>query len=129
VLHMETDFRVGFINLENARQFLSNPMNWLFAYIKDGRIIGFAYGYELNRLNNIGNMLYIHEVGSCLSISAKALASRFYRALRVCANHWVFVNFFCIHKNPIFPTAHCYESVGGNAGDRDSISYYFNILE
>lgn len=63
VLQMENDFRNGFIYEENTRQFLSNPMNWIFACIQEKQIIGFAYGYELNRLDNKGNMLYIHEVG------------------------------------------------------------------
>jgi predicted acetyltransferase len=63
VMAMEGSFREGFICRENGLAFLENPMNWLFACTQDGRVIGFAYGYELNRLNNIGNMLYIHEVG------------------------------------------------------------------
>ncbi|OZV10485.1 hypothetical protein CIW83_20135 [Tissierella sp. P1] len=63
VLQMEKDFRNGFIDGENARQFLLNPNNWIFACVQEGKIIGFAYGYELNRLDSKGNMLYIHEVG------------------------------------------------------------------
>ena len=48
VLNMGTDFRAGFICEENARLFLSDPMNWIFA-CQDVRIICFAYGYaELN---------------------------------------------------------------------------------
>ncbi|WP_093753956.1 GNAT family N-acetyltransferase [Tepidimicrobium xylanilyticum] len=46
---------------ENVRQFLSNPLNWIFACVQDNKIIGFAYGYKLNHLDNNGNMLYIHE--------------------------------------------------------------------
>jgi ribosomal protein S18 acetylase RimI-like enzyme len=42
---------------------LSNPANWLFAAVGDGAVIGFAYGYELGRLDGNGRMLYIHEVG------------------------------------------------------------------
>lgn len=79
VVSMEKYFRSAFICEENARLFLSKPQNWLFACIeksdgdvsnendaaddKGGKIIGFAYGYELNRLDSQGDMLYIHEVG------------------------------------------------------------------
>lgn len=56
VLQMESNFRKGFVFEENARQFLSNPMNWIFACIQENQIIGFAYGYELNRLDSKGNI-------------------------------------------------------------------------
>ena len=35
VLHMENNFRSNFICVENARQFLFNPMNWIFACIQE----------------------------------------------------------------------------------------------
>lgn len=38
-------------------------MNWIFTCIEEKQIIRFAYEYELNRLDDKGNMLYIHEVG------------------------------------------------------------------
>lgn len=63
VMGMNRDFREGFVCRENALQFLVNPDNWLYAAVSEDRIIGFAYGYELRRLDNRGNMLYIHEVG------------------------------------------------------------------
>lgn len=34
VMNMEKDFRSNFICQENARQFLLNPMNWIFACIE-----------------------------------------------------------------------------------------------
>jgi len=37
------------IDEESARLFLSNPANCFFACIDDGKIIGYACGYELNR--------------------------------------------------------------------------------
>ena len=40
-----------------------NSMNWIFAGVVANQILGSAYGYELNRLDNKGNMLYIHEMG------------------------------------------------------------------
>lgn len=63
VMKMNENYREGFICEENGAEFLKNPNNWIFAALMEDTIIGFAYGYELNRLNNAGNMLYIHEVG------------------------------------------------------------------
>ena len=63
VMDMNRNYREGFICRENAAEFLKNPRNWLFAAVYEGVIIGFAYGYELNRLDGKGNMIYINEVG------------------------------------------------------------------
>lgn len=62
-LAMNRDFRSGIAQEEALHVFLADPECWLFAAVKDGRIIGFAYGYALQRLNTDKKMLYIHEVG------------------------------------------------------------------
>ena len=63
VLEMNESFRSGFIDEREAQRFLSDERNWLFAAVDDDHIIGFAYGYELKRLDRSEPMLYIHEVG------------------------------------------------------------------
>lgn len=63
VMAMNRDFREGFACEESARAFLKNPRNWVFAAILDGAVIGFADGYELERLDGQARMLYIHEIG------------------------------------------------------------------
>ena len=62
VLGMNTTFREGFISEKGAGDFLADPDNWLFAAVEEERIVAFAYGYALHRLDG-GTMLYIHEVG------------------------------------------------------------------
>lgn len=63
VLNMNRDFRMGFVDRDSAQRFLESPSNWLYAAIYEKTIIGFAYGYVLNRLDTKSDMLYIHEVG------------------------------------------------------------------
>ena len=62
-LAMNRDFREGFAEKGSLRAFLSSPDCWLFAAVLENRIVGFAYGYALQRLNTGRKMLYIHEVG------------------------------------------------------------------
>lgn len=62
VLEMNHTFRDGFITAEGATAFLSDDRNWLWAGITEERIIAFAYGYALDRLDG-RRMLYLHEVG------------------------------------------------------------------
>jgi hypothetical protein len=49
VLNIEGDFRNNLLQEECVKRFLKNSMNWLFVCISNNRIIGFAYGYELNK--------------------------------------------------------------------------------
>ena len=63
VMEMNKSFREGFIEQSCAAAFLEDTRNWLFAAMEDGCVIGFAYGYALNRLDRKQKQLYIHEVG------------------------------------------------------------------
>ena len=62
IMNMENDLKENFTKLEKAKHFLEDDMNWVFACILKEKIIGFAYGYELNRLDRNKNVLYIDEV-------------------------------------------------------------------
>ena len=63
LLEMNKNFREGFVSLQGAEAFLSKQDNLFFAAVKDNTVIGFAFGYRLNRLDSNCTMLYIHEVG------------------------------------------------------------------
>lgn len=63
ILKMNQNFREGFVSTEAAETFLSKQDDIFFAAIKDNTVIGFAFGYRLNRLDSGRTMLYIHEVG------------------------------------------------------------------
>lgn len=96
VRQMEGDFRSDFICEENARLFLANPMCLIFACIENNRVIGFAYGYELNRLNNTGNMLYIHEVSVLPELRCRETYSK--RREVIVQTYWYMQIFSCYRK-------------------------------
>ena len=129
VLNMEKDFRSNFICQENARQFLLNPMNWIFASIEDNRIIGFAYGYELNRLNNIGNMLYIHEVGVLPEYQRQGIGKQILNSIKVLCKLSGICRFFLFTEKSNIASCALYNSVGGEPAHDDDISYFFNKLD
>lgn len=128
VLNMEKDFRSNFICEENARMFLSNPMNWIFACIEDNRIIGFAYGYELNRLNNIGNMLYIHEVGVLPEYHRQGVGKQMLNGIKSLCRLSGICRFFLFTEKSNIAACALYESAGGEPAHNDDVSYFFNRL-
>jgi ribosomal protein S18 acetylase RimI-like enzyme len=120
---------INLIDEESARLFLSNPMNYFFACIEDNRIIGYAYGYELNRIDNAGNMLYIHAVGVHSGYRRQGVGKQMINAVKqLCKLSGICKFFLDAHKNN---TAACalYDSTGGVAHRDDNVSYFFNKFD
>ena len=114
------------IDEESARVFLSNPMNYFFACIDNNRIIGYVCGHELSRLDNAGNMLYIHGVGVHIDYRRQGVGKQMITALKqVCKSNKISKMFLYTHKTN---TAACalYESTEGVAYRDDNVSYFFN---
>ncbi|WIV11521.1 GNAT family N-acetyltransferase [Proteiniborus sp. MB09-C3] len=129
VLQMENDFRSNFIFEENARQFLSNPINWIFACIQEDQIIGFAYGYELNRLDNKGNMLYIHEVGVLPKFQKQGIGFQILTDIKNLCKLTGICRFFLFTQKHNIAACALYEKAGGektSSIQEDDVTYFFN---
>lgn len=125
VMDMNRDFRSGFICEENARIFLENPHNWLFACVREGRILAFAYGYELNRLNDAGNMLYVHEVGVLPGFQRQGVGTRLLSALTAQCRERGICRFFLFTQKSNAGACALYEKSGGVPAHEDDVSYFF----
>jgi len=132
VLQMEKDFRSGFICEENARQFLLNPQNWSFACIQEKQIIGFAYGYELNRLDNKGNMLYIHEIGVLPQYQRQGIGFQILMNIKKLCKLTGICRFFLFTQRHNVAACTLYEKAGGEKTTDsydDVVVYFFNKFE
>ena len=117
------------IDEEKAKLFLSNPANFFFACIDNNKIIGYACGYELNRLDNAGNMLYIHGVGVHADYRRQGIGKQMITAIKqLCKLNGICRFYLYTHK---INTAACalYDSTGGMAHRDDNVSYFFNELD
>lgn len=116
VMDMNETFREGFIVRENARQFLSDPKNWIFACLEDKKVIGFTYGYELMRLNSAGNMLYLHEVNVAEAYWRQGIATRILEGVgTLCALSGI-CRFFLFTQPDNRKACALYEKCGGEMG-------------
>ena len=116
------------INTESARQFLSNPTNYFFACIEDEKIIGWICGHELNRLDDAGNMLYIHGVAVHADYRRQGIGKQMINELKeLCKLSGICRMYLYTHK---INAAACalYDSTGGYAHRDDCVSYFFNEL-
>ena len=129
VMGMNEDFRKDFVCEENVRQFLSNPMNCIFACIERERIIGFAYGYEVNRLNSDGNMLYIHEVGVLPEYQRQGIGKEILCGIKKSCKLLGICRFFLFTEKSNHPACALYDSAEGEQAHEDDICYFFNKLD
>ena len=127
VLQMENDFRNGFVLEENARQFLLNPMNWIYVCIQEKQIIGFAYGYELNRLDNKGNMLYIHEVGVLSDYHRQGIGLQMLTNIKMFCKELGICKMFLFTQRHNTAACSLYEKAGGEKTNTsyDDVTYFF----
>lgn len=117
VMEMNKNFREGFVCYNNALIFLKNKSNWIFAAVCNEVIIGFAYGYELNRLNDIGNILYLHEVGVMDNYRKQGVGYRMMSELKLeCKDKKICRYFLSTYQNNAGANA-LYKKLGGIVSD------------
>ena len=114
-LGMNETFREGFITPEGAAAFLSEEKNWLFAAVDAGRIIAFAYGYEMQRLDD-GRMLYIHEVAVAEDKQRRGVGTQLMEALKAACREAGIRKMFLITDQANQGANALYTKVGGELG-------------
>ena len=127
VLEMNHTFRDGFITAEGATVFLADDRNWLWAGIAEERIIAFAYGYELNRLDG-RCMLYLHEVGVADPHQRQGIGTMMLEALKEACRTLGFHRIFLITSQDNAAANALYRKCGGavscDSGGHD-VTYMF----
>ena len=117
------------IDEESARLFLSNPMNCFFACIENNKIIGYACGYELNRLDNVGNMLYIHGVGVHANYRKQGIGKQMITSIKQYCKLSGICRFYLYTYKTNAAACALYDSTGGTVHRDDNVSYFFNKLD
>lgn len=128
ILQMANNFRNGFVLEDKAIQFFSNPMNWIYACIQEKQIIGFAYGYELNRLDNKGNMLYIHEIGVLPEYQRQGIGLQIINNIKIVYKELRLSKIFLFTQKHNNAACSLYEKAGGektNNSYDDDVTYFF----
>lgn len=128
-LGMNETFRPGFLSPEGASKFLGDEHNWLFAAIHESTVIGFAYGYQLQRLDG-AEMLYIHEVGIANDFQGQGIGTALMNALKAtCTRHGI-IRFFLFTDQKNAGANALYQKCGGETGydsHGNDTAYYFPI--
>lgn len=127
VLEMNRTFRPDFITREGASGFLADGRNWLWAGVTDGRIIAFAYGYTLDRLDG-RRMLYLHEVGVADSYQRQGIGTAMLEAIKTECRAQGFHRIFLIAHRCNTAANALYRKCGGEVScdsDGNDTTYIF----
>lgn len=118
---------------ENARQFLDNPMNWVFACIQNNKIIGQVRGYELSDINNKSNKLYIHAVSVGPQYRRQGIGTNIFINLKETCKLFGIYKIFLFTEKSNIAANRLYEKTGGisdvDLKDKNDchVVYTFNI--
>ena len=132
IMGMNQDFREGFVTLDGIRNFLKKDENWIFAATDEKHIIGFAYGYELCRLDGKGTMLYLHEVGVLKCFQRQGIGYRLLTELKNACKIKNICKIFLMTSQKNVAANALYQKLNGKfaseSNGRDSC-YYFSVLD
>lgn len=127
-LGMNADFRAGLVDRTAVEKFLNDERNWLFAAIHADKVIGFAYGYRMARMDGAADMLYIHEVGVADAVQRRGVGTAMMRALLDDARREGIGKVFLVAARSNAAANELYRKVGGGVSGEsggDDVCYFF----
>ena len=115
VLEMNQTFREEFIDPAGVKAFLKDDKNWIFAALEKDRVIAFAYGYMLERLD-AKRMMYIHEVGVAEEYQRQGVGTTLMEELKAAAAEDGCAKIFLITDQANEGANRLYQKTGGEMG-------------
>jgi ribosomal protein S18 acetylase RimI-like enzyme len=113
---------------ENSlKNYIENNNNIAFIVEVDNKIIGLAYCYKLERLDEIKPMLYIHSVGILSSFQNKGFGTKLIQFIAEYAKDNGFSECFVITEKSNKRACTIYERANGIADHSDDIVYVIDL--
>lgn len=114
-------------SIEQIEAFLVNDHNYLLVYEHENKVVGFAYGYELQRFDGRGNMMYMHQVEVHYEFRQKGIGRKLMESfIEICKRRDCDRLFLITNKSNI-PAITLYHSVGGTTPHDDDLLYSFQL--
>jgi len=109
-------------NPEYIKDYLSTDGNYAFGWISDGRIVGLAYGYDLERLDG-RHMFYLHSIGFLPEYQNGGRGAKFFQYIVDYARKHKFSEVFVITDKSNPRACRIYEKAGAKSDRDDDIVY------
>ncbi|UCZ53454.1 GNAT family N-acetyltransferase [Bacillus shivajii] len=103
--------------------FLSGKNNYLLTYEDKHKLVGFAYGYELQRFDGRKNMMYMHQVEVLPEHRKQGIGKKLMKSfIEICKQNDCERLFLITNKSNV-PAVTLYNGVGGKTFHDDDILY------
>ena len=113
--------------VEQVRKFLFNENNYLLVCKHEKRIVGFAYGYELQRFDGRKNMMYMHQIEVLSDVRQIGIGTQLMeRFIDICKQNDCEKLFLITNKSNA-PAITLYKTAGGKYHYDDDIVYSFRL--
>jgi ribosomal protein S18 acetylase RimI-like enzyme len=107
----------------SLERYVDNKSNIAFIIEEDNKIVGLAYCYILERLDEVNPMLYIHSVGILSTYQNKGLGTKLMNYIIGYAKMNNYSECFVITEKSNKRACKVYEKVGGVSEHSDDIVY------
>lgn len=115
-------------DVKNLEKFLKTSNSYGFIAKVDDKIVGFAYGYGLQRPDG-RVMLYLHSIGILPNYQDKGIGSKLMNFIIDFARGKNFSELFVITDKGNPRACHLYEKFGGKNDYEDEIVYVYDFLK
>ncbi len=111
------------------REYLANEANYLIVCKQNEQVVGFAYGYELQRFDGQGRMMYLHQIEVLPEYRKQGIGRQLISEFIHICKHRNFLRLFMITNKSNKPSVALYSSAGGEAPCDDDVVFAFRISE
>lgn len=112
---------------EKVLEFLSDAKNYLLVYKIDNKVVGFAYGYELQRFDGKNSMMYLHAIEVVTEFRRQGIGEKIINeCVEICKKNG-FIKMFLITTKSNIPAVTLYDSTGGKAKHEDYIVFDYEM--
>lgn len=115
-------------NLENTRNFLTNPDNIFLLAYEGAEIVGMATAYKLQRMDKRGSEIFFYEIGVSKKSRGKGIGKAIIERLKEIRNEMKADEMFVLTKRSNNPATNLYRSTGGKESiENDEIMFNFKL--
>lgn len=112
---------------ERIHSFLADNKNYFLVYVVGEEVAGYAYGYELQRVDGKSSMMYIHTIEVSPEYRRQGIGKRIINEITdICRKNGFYKMFLITNKSNI-PAVLLYESMNGKVKHDDYVVFDYEF--
>ena len=118
-------FRSSQVATDYMADLLADERNHLIAALVDQRPVGYVLGYELQRIDGRGPMMFLYEIEVAESHRRRGIGRALVEQLKRTCGERRFAKMFVLTEESNTAATALYGSTGGERGDPDTVGFLY----